>query len=243
MHVLVLGANSDMALALARRFAEVEGTELTLASRDMELLEKRARDLELRHGVRARAVSFDARDTDGHREFLRGLHAPVDVAVLAFGVLGDQEKAQRDFAEARRILDTNLVGAASVLELLAEDMEARKSGSIIGFASVAGLRGRASNYAYGAAKAGFIAWLSGLRNRLHGSGVRVLTVLPGFVRPRMTEGLPLPAPLCATPEQAADDVFRAWKRGAPVVYTRWFWRYIMWIIRLLPEAVFQRTRL
>lgn len=242
MHVLILGATSALAAATARQFAD-RGADLTLAGRNQHKLEEQARDLQLRYGVAARTAHFDALDIASHRGFVDSLPSLPDVAVLAFGLMSDQQQAEQDFDRALLMLQTNITGAASVLELLAAPMARRGSGGLIGVSSVAGLRGRASNYAYGASKAALTAWLSGMRNRLHASGVRVMTVLPGFMDTPMTEGLDLPAALTATPEEAARDLVRGWEKGKDVVYTKWMWRWIMLVIRLLPESVFKRTSL
>ncbi|MFQ5614158.1 MAG: SDR family oxidoreductase, partial [Anaerolineae bacterium] len=225
-HLLILGAASDIAQALAYRYAR-EGYSLILAARRPERLEALVSDLAIRHQVAVEAVPFDALDFDGHAAFYQNLSPKPDVAICVFGYLGDQALAQTDFAEARRIIDTNYTGAVSILNIIANDFEARGAGTIIGVSSVAGDRGRASNYLYGGAKAGLTAYLSGLRNRLFKAGVGVITVRPGFVRTRMTEGLDLPAPLTAEPEQVADDVFKAHRRGKDNLYTLWMWRYVM----------------
>lgn len=243
MHVLILGGNSDIGLAVAHIFAEKEGATITLASRGMEALEKSAADIALRYQVKARAVAFDAVDTASHRAFYEGLPEAPDVVVAAFGYLGDQEKAEKDFSEAEKIITTNYTGAVSILEITAEDMERKGRGSILGIASVAGLRGRKSNSLYGSAKAGFIAYLSGLRHRLHHAGAHCATILPGFVATKMTEGMDLPPALTAQPEEVGKAVYDAWKKKKNVVYTKWMWRWIMLIIRLLPEGVFKNTNL
>lgn len=141
------------------------------------------------------------------------------------------------------VLSTNFNAAAVVLEYYAGLFERRKSGCILALSSVAGLRGRAGNYVYGSAKAGLTTYLSGLRNRLHASGVRVITVLPGFVNTKMIAHLSPPAVLVASAEQVAVAVFRAVHNQGDVVYVRWFWRWIMLVIRILPEGIFKRTRL
>lgn len=243
MNVLILGANSDIARALAAQFAGQEKADLYLASRDLELLTKRARDLEIRYQVKARLLFFEATDYASHRDFYQGLDPKPEVVVLAFGYLGDQQRGQEDFEEARRIIDVNLLAAVSILEIAARDLEARGRGCIIGLGSPAGDRGRRSNYFYGAAKGGLSVYLSGLRSRLYPRGVRVLTVLPGFVRTKMTEGLELPEPLVATPEQVAADIYAAYRRGRDFLYTRWFWKWIMLIIKMMPERIFKRLSL
>jgi short-subunit dehydrogenase len=160
-----------------------------------------------------------------------------------FGYLGNQEIAQTDFVEAEKILAINYIGVVLILNIIANDFEARRAGSIIGIGSVAGDRGRQSNYIYGSAKAGFAAYLSGLRNRLTQSGVQVMTVKPGFARTKMTKGLKLPPIITATPEQIANDIYRAHRAGRDVLYTRWMWQFIMSIIRHIPEFIFKRLSL
>jgi decaprenylphospho-beta-D-erythro-pentofuranosid-2-ulose 2-reductase len=243
MHVLILGANSEIAQALARKFAQAEQASLTLASRDLELLAKQARDLEIRFQVQSRLLYFDALDFPSHAGFYDRLAPKPDVVVLAFGYLGDQKLAQKDFSEAQRIISVNFVGAVSILEVIAHDFEVRGHGGIIGIGSVAGERGRQSNYLYGAAKGALALYLGGLRNRLHPRDVRVLTVLPGFVATKMTEHLDLPEKLLATPAEAAEDIYRAFTRGREIVYTKRLWKWIMWLIKAIPERLFKRLKL
>ena len=240
--VLILGARSDIARACAHRFAQA-GHPLMLAARDAADLQPDAADLTLRHGVEVSCHDFDALAPEGHAAFLDALPALPQIALCAVGLMGDQAESQRDPAAAIRIIRSNFEGPAVVLGLLAERFEARGGGTIIGISSVAGERGRASNYVYGAAKAGFTAFLSGLRNRLSRGPVRVISVLPGFVATRMTEGMDLPARLTARPEEVAEAIFRAVARGRDVVWVRPVWRAIMAVIRALPEPVFKKTRL
>jgi decaprenylphospho-beta-D-erythro-pentofuranosid-2-ulose 2-reductase len=243
MHLLVLGATSDIAQALASRFAAEEGADLTLASRDLARLEKIARDLEIRHGVKVRTAYFDAADFPSHAGFFRSVEPEPDGVIAAFGLLGEQKRAQQEFAHALEVITVNYLGMVSILEIVADRFERRGSGLIIGLSSVAGERGRMSNYIYGSAKAGMTAFLSGLRNRLSRAGVRVITVLPGFVATRMTEGMDLPPRLLATPEQAARDIHRAFRGRSDVVYTKPVWRWIMMVIRSMPEPIFKKTKL
>ncbi|MEW6388180.1 MAG: SDR family oxidoreductase [Thermodesulfobacteriota bacterium] len=243
MYLLILGANSEVAQALAGKFAQDEGAHLYLASRDLKVLAKKAGDLEIRYRVKAEPLFFDATDYASHAAFYRGLNPPPDGVVLAFGYLGDQQQAQEDFQEAKRIIDINFLGAVSILEIIAADFARRGHGFIIGISSVAGERGRQSNYIYGAAKGALSIYLSGLRQRLSPRGVRVLTVLPGFVQTKMTEHLDLPAKLMATPEEAAQDIFQSYRRGKEITYTKWFWKWIMLIIKALPEKIFKRAKL
>jgi decaprenylphospho-beta-D-erythro-pentofuranosid-2-ulose 2-reductase len=243
MVLLILGGNSDIGFAIARCFAQNEGAFVQLASRDLDQLAKKVIDLELRHQVKSKALYFDACDYGSHAKFYQDLEPKPDGVVLAFGTLGDQIPAQRDFAEARRIIESNFLGAVSVLEIVAADFETKGRGFIVGISSVAGERGRQSNYIYGSAKAALTVYLSGLRNRLWASNVRVITVLPGFVRTKMTASLQLPKPLLAEPEDVANDIYQAYKKGKDTVFTKWFWKWIMVVIRSIPESVFKRLRL
>jgi short-subunit dehydrogenase len=239
---LILGATSDIATALAHQFAS-QGFNLTLAARNVERLESVVTDLEIRHNVEVEAVEFDALDFAAHTSFYDSLTVKPDTAICVFGYLGDQAKAQRDFSEAQRIIESNYTGAVSILNIIANDFEQRRSGTIIGISSVAGDRGRQSNYVYGSAKAALTTYLSGLRNRLVKSNVHVMTVKPGFVRTKMTSGLALPGPLTAKPERVAADIFAAYQKRGDQLYSLWLWRYLMFIIRNIPEPVFKRLRL
>jgi decaprenylphospho-beta-D-erythro-pentofuranosid-2-ulose 2-reductase len=240
---LILGAGSDIARACAHRLAGQGYGVLMLAARDPGALAADAEDLRIRHQGQVTTHAFDALDTDGFAPFLDGLGTLPDVVICAVGLLGTQADSAADAGVAARVMRTNFEGPALILGLIANRMEARGSGTIVGISSVAGERGRASNYVYGAAKAGFTAFLSGLRNRLAGQGVRVITVIPGFVATRMTAGMDLNPRLTAQPDEVAAAIARAIDRGRDVVWVRPVWRLIMAIIRALPEAVFKRTKL
>lgn len=241
--VLILGANSDIALALARELAHRDRAELVLASRDADRLERAAASLRCDVEVPVTTAVFDALDFAGHQAFYASLDPAPDVVVLAFGLLGDQKASEADFTAAKAVLDTNLTGAVSILEIVAADFARRGHGTIVGLSSPAGERGRKSNYVYGAAKAGLTVFLSGLRHRLAKTGVRVVTVLPGWVKTRMTEHLPAPKALTAAPDRVARDIRQAILSGKPVLYTPWFWRPIMMLVRALPEKLFLKTNL
>ena len=238
---LVVGATSDIGRAIARRLAR-DGWSLQLAARDPTELDREARDLRMRTGVAVAAHRCDVLDEGGGVALLDALDSLPDLAVCVVGLLGCQAESQRDGAAAERVMRTNYVGPALLAGALAERFERRGSGTLVGVSSVAGERGRASNYVYGSAKAGFTAFLSGLRSRLAGSGVHVVTVKPGFVRTRMTEGMDLPAPLTATPGEVADAVVDAIRQRRDIVHVRRVWRPIMWVVRALPERVFKRMR-
>jgi short-subunit dehydrogenase len=243
--VLVLGAASAIARAVAGEFAR-RHYDLLLAGRDKEELDRLAVDLSLRHGVRAQALAFDAVAFDTHSAFVEACREAsrdsLAGAALFFGYLGDQAAAQKDPVEARRILDTNLVGAVSILGLLANHFEQRRGGFLCALSSVAGDRGRQSNYIYGAAKAGLTVFLQGLRNRLFSSGVSVTTIKPGFVDTAMTWGRP-GLFLVASPQAAAKRIVEAALKGEDEAYVPRFWRPVMLLIRLIPEKLFKRLKL
>jgi short-subunit dehydrogenase len=243
MNLLILGANSDVAHYIAKIFAQYEHANLYLASRDLELLQKKARDIEVRYRVKAEALFFDATDYASHNDFYEKLDPKPYGIILVFGYLGGQQKAQQDFREAKHIIETNFMGAVSILEIIASDFERRGHGFIVGMSSVAGERGKQSNYIYGSAKAALSVYLSGLRNRLCKSNGQVITVLPGFIRTKMTENLDLPERLMAEPEEVAEDIYNAYKKGKDVVYSKWFWKWIMMIIRAIPEKMFKKMHL
>lgn len=243
--VLVIGASSGIGRALAKRWARA-GSNLILAGRDLDDLNRTAADLRIRFGRQVAVVPFDALAFDMHEAFWRECQSraggELAGVVMLHGNLPVQRDAQADLALTRNAIDTNFTSAAMVLTLAASDFEARKRGFFCVFSSVAGDRGRQSNYVYGSAKAALTAFLAGLRNRLFKSGVNVLTVKPGFVDTGMTWGLPGMF-LVASPEAVAEDVYGAVKKGKSEIYTPFFWRYIMLIIKHLPEFVFKRMKM
>ena len=241
-YCLILGAKSDIARALAQRFAK-EGFNLYLAGRRKEELDADVSDVQIRFQVQASAHEFDATAFDTHEAFYQQLDPQPEVVISVVGMLPEQEDAEQDHALALRTMHTNYTGCCSILSIAANAMAERKSGTIIGISSVAGDRGRASNYFYGSANAGFSAFLSGLRNRLSFHNVHVITVKPGFGYTKMTEGMDLPGPLTAKPTEVAGDIFKAYRRKKNIIYTKWFWRPIMFIIRNVPEWKFTRMKL
>ncbi len=238
-HVLILGATSGIAEALAHRFAAA-GDKLTLASRDACRLEAISSDIRIRFQSEVSVKAFDAATFDSHHEFYQSLAPKPDIVVIAFGVLGPKPGADVPFSEIRRMLQVNYLGAASVLEIAAADMERREQGALIGISSVAGVRGRKTNYLYGSAKAALTTHLSGLRNRLSGSGVFVMTVLPGLVGTKMIDHLNSPRWLVSSPERVAGDIFRAFQRKRETIWTPWYWKWVMLAVSLVPERVFKK---
>jgi short-subunit dehydrogenase len=243
MNLLILGANSDIAYAIAKKFALEEKANLYLASRNTELLEKKEQDIMSRYNVKAKALFFDASVFSSHHIFYESLNPKPDGVILAFGYLGDQKNAQADFVEARTIVETNFLGAVSILEIVAQNFQDRNHGFIIALSSVAGERGRKSNYIYGAAKSGLTVYLSGLRNRLSKYDIQVITVLLGFVRTKMTENLNLPTFLTTDPIDVADNVYNAYKKRKNIIYIKYFWKWIIMIIKAIPETLFKKMNI
>ncbi|ANY09590.1 SDR family NAD(P)-dependent oxidoreductase [Pseudonocardia sp. HH130630-07] len=240
--VLVLGGRSEIGVAVAERLATDAGTVVLAARRSGELGTETARVRAA--GAGTDVAEFDADDLATHRPLLDDVvarHGPIDVAVVAFGVLGDQARAERDAAHAAAVVHTDYLAQVHVLTELARVLRAQGSGTLVVYSSVAGVRARRANYVYGSAKAGLDAFASGLADALHGSGVRLVLIRPGFVVGRMTEGMS-PAPLSSTPEQVADATVRAVRRGRgnADVWVPGALRLLFLALRLLPRPVWRR---
>ncbi|MCP1761481.1 SDR family oxidoreductase [Bradyrhizobium japonicum] len=238
---IVLGGSSDIGRAAARAFAKA-GFDVALAGRDVAALEPDAADLRARYNVEVALHQFDVLDTASFEGFVSGLAALPDVVISIVGLLGVQQDAESDLAHATTIMRSNYEGPSLILGLFAEKFLARGSGTLVGVSSVAGDRGRASNYVYGSAKAGFSAFLSGLRARASRGGVHVVTVKPGFVRTKMTEGMKLIGPLTVEAPVVGDAILNAVEKKTDVVYVSGKWRLVMLIIKTLPEAIFKKLK-
>lgn len=241
--LLLVGGTSDIGRATALRYAEA-GWRIMLAARRAEDASRNADDIAARTGGAVSVHRLDVLKSEEFGSFIDGLPVLPDSVVCVVGELGEQLRAQTDMTHATSLIRTNFEGPALLLSLFAERFLARGSGALVGVSSVAGDRGRASNYFYGAAKAGLTAFLSGLRNRLSSSGIRVVTVKPGFVRTQMTAGMKLPPLLTGEPAEVARAIFAAGEQGrGDVVYVRPVWRLVMTVITLIPERLFKRLRL
>ncbi len=237
-YVLIIGAKSDIAKATAREYAK-NCYDLYFAARNVEELTEFAQDIITRTQKEVKLVELNILDFHSHQAFYDSLEEKPLGVISAVGYLGEQEKAQKDFTEAKRIVDTNYTGVVSLFNIISNDFEQRRSGFMVGISSVAGDRGRKSNYIYGSAKAALTVYLSGLRNRLYDAQVHVLTVKPGFVATKMTADMDLPEKLTAQPEEVAQDIFKAQQKGKDVLYTKWIWKWVMFIIKLIPEWKFK----
>ena len=240
---IILGATSSMARAFARKVA-AEGAGVLLAGRDMDDLAIQAADAMVRGARMAEAVAFDARAPEGFQTLIDRIareEGELNAAVFV-GSMPAQSEIDADPSLIDGTVTDSFTGPARFLQMLAPLMEARGGGTVVGVGSVAGDRGRIGNYVYGAAKAGFATYLSGLRNRLTRAGGHVVTVKPGFVDTSMTWGLP-GLFLVATPEAVAEDLWKAVRKRKNVIYTPFFWRYIMLIIRHIPEPIFKKMKI
>ncbi|WP_306818192.1 SDR family oxidoreductase [Archangium lipolyticum] len=242
--VLVLGATSAIAQSTVRLLA-ARGVSLYLVGRNAERLDAVAKDARTRGAARVETEALDLDDLAQHEALVERAALALgglDGALLAHGILGNQEAAQRSYAEAEKVLRTNFLSAVSLLTPLANRFEAQKAGTLVVISSVAGDRGRQSNYVYGASKGALSVFLQGLRNRLARSGVAVVTVKPGFVDTPMTADIKKNA-LFATPEKVARGIVRAADSRKDEVYLPGFWGPIMFAIRGIPERIFKRMKL
>jgi decaprenylphospho-beta-D-erythro-pentofuranosid-2-ulose 2-reductase len=240
--VLVLGAGSDIAHATLRALVARRARTIVLAAREPASLAPLADELRALGADKVETIAFDARDTEHHAALIDdvfGLVGDIDLALLAFGVLGDQEQAERDPDAAVDIARVNYLGSVSVGVPLAQKMRAQGHGAIVVLSSVAGERARRSNFVYGSSKAGMDAFFQGLGDSLVGSGVKVMIVRPGFVHTKMTEGMD-PAPLSTTAEAVADAIVHGLERGSEAVWVPPTLRYVMSVLRHVPRPIFRK---
>jgi short-subunit dehydrogenase len=238
--VLIFGGRSEIGIELARRLAP--GATVILAARKADQLDEQVAAVQAAGATSVHTREFDADDLASHGPLVASIiaeHGPVGTAVLAFGILGDQHRAETDAAHAVAIVHTDYVAQVSLLTHLAAAMRPAGRGSLVVFSSVAGVRVRRANYVYGSAKAGLDGFANGLADALHGSGVGLLIARPGFVIGRMTEGMS-PAPLSSTPEQVAAATAHALAKGRRTVWIPWALRPMFFTLRLLPQFVWRR---
>jgi len=238
--IVILGGRSEIGIAVARRLAE--GATVVLAARRSADLAAEVATVRDAGAAVVDTVEFDADDLPAQRGVLDDVarrHGPLDVVVVAFGILGDQARAERDAEHARAIVHTDYVAHVTVLTHLAEILRAQGSGTLVVFSSVAGARVRRANYVYGSAKAGLDGFASGLADALHGSGVRLLLVRPGFVIGRMTEGM-APAPFSSTPDVVADATVAALRARRAEVWVPRTLQPIFALARHAPRALWRR---
>ena len=238
--VLILGGRSEIGTELAVRLAP--GAFVVLAARNADRLGEQTAAILAAGAVAVSTREFDADDVESHGPLVASIiaeHGPIDTAVLAFGILGDQGRAEIDAAHAVAVVHTDYVAQVSLLTHLAAAMRQANRGTLVVFSSIAGARVRRPNYVYGSAKAGLDGFASGLADALHGTGVRLLIVRPGFVIGRMTEGM-TPAPLSSTPSQVAAATARALAKGRRTVWIPWALGPASAVMRMLPQSVWRR---
>ncbi len=244
-NILIVGATSAIAISCARQWA-AQGCRFFLVARNGERLQQVANDLLARGAALAAVHQLDINSLDRHPAILERCASELgglDLVLVAPGTLPDQASCQEDPLLAVREFNTNAVSVIAFLTAVANVLEAQRQGSLAVISSVAGDRGRPSNYLYGSAKAALSTFCEGLNARLSKVGVHLLIIKPGFVATPMTAGLPLPGPLVATPEKVASDILRAIEKKRDVLYTPWFWSVIMLIIRSIPRRIFKRLSL
>ena len=237
MTTLVLGGRSEIGVAVAKRL----GGDLVLAARRSDDLDAEVAALTAA-GAKVATVEFDADDVAAHGAFLDRVieqHGLPETVVVAFGILGDQARAERDAAHAMAIVHTDYLAHVGILTEVAARFRERGSGTIVVFSSVAGVRVRKANYVYGSAKAGLDGFASGMADALHGTGVRLVLVRPGFVIGRMTAGM-APAPMSSTPDQVADATVAALRKGKDVVWVPGMLRPVFFFMKLLPQVIWRR---
>jgi len=242
--LLVLGGTSEIGLATARTLVKGRTRRVVLAARDPARAEPAAQELRAL-GAEVDVVAFEARDFGSHTAFVEAVfdgRDDIDCALVAFGVLGDQERLASDGEAAAEAVATNYVGAVSVCIPLAERMKRQGHGTIVVLSSVAGERARKSNFVYGSSKAGIDAFAQGLGDSLAGSGVGVMVVRPGFVKTKMTEGRD-PVPFTTTPDVVAAEIVKGLARGAHTVWVPPVLRLVMSVLRHVPRPVFRRLPL
>jgi short-subunit dehydrogenase len=238
--VVIFGGRSEIGSELALQLAP--DATVVLAARDPQRLDEQRSALSAAGAEAVHVTAFDADDVAGHGPLVDSLvaeHGPITTAVLAFGILGDQGRAEKDAAHAVQIVRTDYVAQVSLLTHLAIAMRAAGRGRLVVFSSIAGARVRRANYVYGSAKAGLDGFASGLADALHGSGVQLLIVRPGFVIGRMTEGM-TPAPFSSTPRQVASATARALAKRRRTVWVPSLLRPVSFVMRLMPQSVWRR---
>src|ERR1044071_3313992 len=245
--VVIIGGSSPIARALAYELGK-NGRPLIIAGRNENDLNKIAADLHIRSRIDVGVERLDALDFADHDGFVRRcidrFHGSLGGVVVCYGFKPEQATAERDISVALRAIDVNFSSVVSLLNRFANYFEERKHGYIAAISSVAGDRGRQSNYIYGSAKAGLTAYLQGLRNRLHCAGAHVLTIKPGYVDTPMTYGMfSEHFFLVASPVKVARDIEKALRQKKHVIYSAWFWWGIMKIVKCIPETIFKRLRL
>lgn len=237
--VLIIGGSSDIGIAVAKEYAKLK-YKIILAGRDMNQIELYRQSISNKYKNNVTSIELDILNYNMHASFVNSIKEMPFISILAIGDLGNQEIAEGSEELFLRMTRANFEGPALLLNLLSARYKQCGSGVIVGISSIAGLRGRRSNYIYGSSKAAFTQYLSGLRGRMHVAGIRVITIIPGYVNTKMTKSMKLNPILTSSPSSVAKIILKAIKGKKDVVYTSWFWLIIIYIIRIIPEQIFKR---
>ena len=242
MQILIIGGNSDIGFEIAKEFYKNNNNNLYLTTQPNKKITKDINQLK-NNKNRLKLIKFDLLEFNDHKKFYNALDPKPDLVICSAGMFLNSEQILSNFELKEKMINTNFTGYASILDIIIDDFKRKNNGCIIGISSVAGDRGRASNYMYGSTKSAFSSYLSGLRNSLKKFNINIITIKPGFVRTKMTSNIKMNKYLTATPEKVAKDVHKAWKRKKDIVYTPWYWKYIIIIIKIIPEKIFKKMNL
>ena len=241
--VLILGAKSGMAISTAKLYAK-NGWDLILVGREVtKILSLFKNELEKEFNCTVQLCDLDILDFQAHINFFRSLLQKPDGVICFIGLLGNQKKGEIDFHQTNKVIDSNFTGIVSMLNIFANYFEKKGEGFIACVSSVAGDRGRKSNYTYGSAKAGLTTYLSGLRNRLSSKNVHIMTVKPGYVETKMIKELNIPKFLTVTPNYVSKKIYKMQQRRIDIIYIPGFWSLIMILVKLIPERIFKKLNI
>ena len=240
--VLILGAHSDIGKSITHKFAS-KGHDIQLAARRSYELETFSEQIKSNYSVSVKKYEFDILFTDKHLQFINDLDKLPEILICCVGLMADQKNSEKNKSTRIDVIRSNFEGPLNIISEFANYFEERGSGTIVGISSVAGDRGRATNYIYGSAKSGFSAFLSGLRNRLAKKNVHVVTVLPGPVNTKMISNLEKPGLLTSNTSNVANDIYSAVLKKKNIIYTMKIWRIIMFIIKIIPEEIFKKLKI
>ena len=242
-YILIIGGNSDIGKALANDYSK-DGNNLYLTSRDPLKISDFCLEISSKNNVKVLPKKLDITDHKSHISFYKNLNPKPSGVLVCVGYLDNQYDSQYNWEECLKSINSNYIGIISILNIVAKDfIDMANNGFIVGISSVAGDRGRQSNYIYGSAKAGLSIYLNGLRNRMQKYNIHVLTVKPGYVNTKMTAHLNLPAVLTCSPEYISKKIISGQKKGKNIIYVKWFWKYIMYVIKIIPETIFKKLSL
>lgn len=239
MTLTIIGGTSDVGRELARSFA-ADGFDIHLVARKSKRLEPLQQDIQIKSNVKVTIHELDLLQFEDYNTVLKPLAKSSDAVIFVAGYHVEQALAEADVMEAIKEMDVNYKAGVLSLNIFKNAFQAKGKGTIVGVSSVAGERGREKNYIYGSAKAGFTAYLSGLRNQLCKQNIHVMSVIPGFMNTKMTADMDLPKPVTASAKTAAEQILKAFKKQKNIVYVLPIWRLIMLIIRNIPEFIFKK---